>query len=99
MCGYRYMRLEEGWAAIGERVRRARVAEGLSQQQLAREIGLEDRTAVSKIERGDRKIDGMELARLSRALNVPLDQFIQDPPLVISRRGGLVAEETTDAER
>lgn len=92
------MKLDEGWAAIGERVRRARVASGLTQSQLAEAIGLDDRSAVSKIERGERRIDGMELISLGTALRVPLDQLLEDPPQVISRRSGLVAEETTGDE-
>lgn len=92
------MSLAEGWAAIGERVRRARVAERLSQGELAKRMGLDDRTVISKIERGERRIDGLELARIGKILRVPLNQFLEDPPQVISRRGGLVAEETTDDE-
>lgn len=97
MCEYRSMKLDE-WAAIGERVRRARVAGGLTQAELASKIGLDDRSAISKIERGERRIDGMELAHLGRALGVPLNQLLEDPPEIISRRSGLVAEETTRDE-
>ncbi|WP_197717126.1 helix-turn-helix domain-containing protein [Glycomyces terrestris] len=93
------MKLEKEWKAVGERVRRARVAEGLSQLELAQRIGVDDRTVISKIELGDRRIDGIELVQLAQVLRVPLDQFIFDPPPVISRRSGLVAEETTEAER
>ncbi|MFG3339758.1 helix-turn-helix domain-containing protein [Glycomyces sp. NPDC048151] len=92
------MKLDDGWAAIGERVRRARVAGGLTQAQLAEAIGLDDRSAVSKIERGERRIDGMELVGLGHALQTPLDQLLEDPPAVVSRRSNLVAEETTDDE-
>lgn len=99
MCDYRNMKLDEGWAAIGERVRRIRVATGLTQAELADAIGLDDRSAVSKIERGERRIDGMELVGLGRVLKVPLDHFMEDPPQVFARRSGaLVAEETTEDE-
>jgi Zn-dependent peptidase ImmA (M78 family)/DNA-binding XRE family transcriptional regulator len=91
------MELEEGWAAIGERVRRARAAMRFSQEDLGRQVGL-DRTMIAKIEAGTRRIDGMELARLSSALGVPMRQFLHDPPEVISRRSGIVAEETTAGE-
>jgi transcriptional regulator with XRE-family HTH domain len=94
------MSLDSDWAAVGERIRRARVAEGLSQISLAEQIGLDDRSVISKIERGERRVDGMELARLSQVLRVPMPQFLQDPPRqVVSRRNGLVAEETTADER
>jgi Zn-dependent peptidase ImmA (M78 family)/transcriptional regulator with XRE-family HTH domain len=75
------------------------VAGGLSQGRLAERIGLEDRSVISKIEHGERRVDGMELARLSEALQVPMRQLLEDPPVqVVSRRNGLVAEETTPAE-
>jgi transcriptional regulator with XRE-family HTH domain len=93
------MSLDTGWSAVGERIRRARVAEGLSQGKLAEKIGLDDRSVISKIERGERRVDGMELARLSSILRVPMRQFLEDPPEVVSRRTGLVAEETTDVEK
>lgn len=100
MCDYRSMSLDTGWIAVGERIRRARVAQGLSQGKLAEQIGLEDRSVISKIERGERRVDGMELARLSRALRVPMNQFLEDPPRqIVSRRNELVAEETTSGER
>lgn len=100
LCDYRYMTLDTGWTAVGERIRRARVAEGLSQGNLAESIGLDDRSVISKIERGERRVDGMELARLSRVLRVPMNQFLEDPPnQIVSRRNGLVAEETTSDER
>ncbi|SDD33560.1 helix-turn-helix domain-containing protein [Glycomyces harbinensis] len=100
VCEYRYMSLDSEWAAVGERIRRARVAGGLSQGKLAEAIGLDDRSVISKIEHGERRVDGMELARLSEALRVPMRQFLEDPPRqIVSRRNGLVAEETTSEER
>lgn len=100
MCEYRYMSLDSGWAAVGERIRRARVASGMSQNKLAERIGLDDRSVISKIEHGERRVDGLELSQLSKALQVPMRQLLEDPPSqIVSRRNGLVAEETTSDER
>ncbi|MFD0774142.1 helix-turn-helix domain-containing protein [Streptomonospora algeriensis] len=50
---------------IGERVRESRAAAGLSQQALADAVGLE-RSMISKLEKGDRRIDAVELTRLAQ---------------------------------
>lgn len=70
---------------IGERVRETRSAAGLSQQALADKIGLE-RTMISKLEKGDRRIDAVELTRIARALDYPLSHFLHPVPEVVSRR-------------
>lgn len=77
------------WSDIGERVRECRLAAGLSQDDLARRIGLE-RTKIAKIEAGDRRVDALELGRLSSALGVPMSHFLNRRPQVMSRRAQLV---------
>lgn len=58
----------------------------LSQAELAAIMQL-DRTAITKIEAGDRKIDTLELARLSEVLKRPIEWFVSAPvPAVVSRR-------------
>ena len=47
---------------------------------------------IVKIESGSRRIDAMELIRLSSALQVPVDFLLRSTPLVLSRRAGVVAE-------
>ena len=86
------------WADIGERVRECRLAAGLSQEDLAREIGLE-RTKVAKIESGDRRVDALELARLSSVLGLPMSHFLYRPPQVLSRRAQLVDDTDSEAAR
>jgi transcriptional regulator with XRE-family HTH domain len=83
------------WADIGERVRECRLAARLSQDELARAIGLE-RSVIAKVEAGTRRVDALELARLSTALKVPLSHFLSPRPPVLSRREPLV--EDTDSE-
>ncbi|WP_117669706.1 helix-turn-helix domain-containing protein [Micromonospora sp. MW-13] len=87
------------WPIVGEQVRQARLSAGLSQQDLAARTGL-DRTMLAKIEAGTRRLDGLELARVSRALNVSMEYLIQPRPAVLSRRAAPLTEETdTEAAR
>lgn len=80
------------WADVGERMRVARLAAGLTQEELGARAGL-DRTMIVKIESGKRRIDAMELIRLSSALQVPVDFLLRSTPLVLSHRTGVVAED------
>lgn len=84
------------WDALGEQLRRTRVAVGLSQADLAKLVGL-DRTMIAKIEAGTRRIDALELTRLSAALRVPLDQLLRPLPQVLSHRTS-VLDEDADSE-
>jgi transcriptional regulator with XRE-family HTH domain/Zn-dependent peptidase ImmA (M78 family) len=80
------------WAEVGERMRDARLAAGLTQEELGAAAGL-DRTMIVKIESGNRRIDAMELVRLSSALQVPVDFLLRSTPPVLSRRIGVVTDE------
>jgi Zn-dependent peptidase ImmA (M78 family) len=48
---------------------------------------------IVKIESGDRRIDAMELVRLSSALRVPVDFLLQPTSLVLSHRTSVMAED------
>lgn len=93
LCDYRTMAEPQDWAEVGDRVRAARVAAGLSQGDLARLIGL-DRTMIAKIESGSRRVDALELARLATALAVPMGHFLRPVPAVLSRRAVSLTEDT-----
>jgi transcriptional regulator with XRE-family HTH domain len=80
------------WADVGEHMRTARVAAGLTQEELGARAGL-DRTMIVKIESGNRRIDAMELIRLSSALQVPVDFLLRSTPLILSRRASVLAED------
>ena len=80
------------WENVGERMRVARLAAGLTQEELGARAGL-DRTMIVKIESGARRIDAMELIRLSSALQVPMDFLLRSTPLVLSHRASVVAED------
>ena len=58
-----------------ERIRRARLAAGLSQRELAAVVGLHQ-TAVSKIETGERAILASELVAFARALRVSTPELL-----------------------
>lgn len=80
----------ESWEAVGSKVASARRTLGLSQGDLADELQL-DRTAVSRIESGQRGIDSLELSRLSRVLQRPIDWFLTvSPAAIVSRRSEVV---------
>ncbi len=66
---------------LGATVRTLRRQEGLSQEALAELAGL-DRTYVGSIERGERNVSLLNLARLAAALETSLPELLTDiPPL------------------
>lgn len=73
-------------AELGRRVRETRVRRGLTQQDLASAAHLE-RTVISKIEAGTRKVAALELADIANALEVRMATFFESPlPAVVSHR-------------
>ena len=75
-----------GWEQVGERVKLAREATGLTQAALGERIGLR-RDAITKIEQGSRQLSALELADLARVTELNLAWFVTDQPaLVVSRR-------------
>ena len=60
---------------VGRRVRALREERGLSQEQLARVFGFNDRQTVSAVETGARRLTAEELLLVMNGLNVPLDYF------------------------
>jgi len=67
---------------IAGRIRAARDAAGLSQEQLSSALGFADRQTLSAIENGARRVQASELVSLSQALCKPIDWFID--PFVIA---------------
>ncbi len=57
--------------AFGRRLRDLREAKGWSQERFAALVGL-DRSYVGGVERGERNVSLENIARLARALEVPL---------------------------
>jgi Zn-dependent peptidase ImmA (M78 family)/DNA-binding XRE family transcriptional regulator len=80
---------EQAWIEVGARIAATRQARGLSQEDLAEQVGL-DRTAITKIEIGRRRVNSLELVRLADALDRPLQSFVSAPPAaVVSRRAAI----------
>ena len=74
------------WPSVGARVALARRTLDLTQATLAERIGIE-RSALAKIESGNRSLSALELAALARATALPVDWFIaESAPVVASRR-------------
>jgi transcriptional regulator with XRE-family HTH domain len=72
--------------ALGRRIAEARADSGMTQADLAHAIGLE-RTALVRIESGERKVSATELVGITNALGRPVDWFFtESPPAVVSRR-------------
>ncbi len=73
-------------ADLGRRIADARVEVGVTQADLAAIIGLE-RTALVRIESGERKVSATELVAIAGALDRPVDWFFAESPVaVVSRR-------------
>ena len=71
---------------LGNRIREERERARLSQGELASQSSLE-RTAISKIESGTRKITALELSRVAEALGVRMGRLLESPtPAVVSHR-------------
>jgi transcriptional regulator with XRE-family HTH domain/Zn-dependent peptidase ImmA (M78 family) len=85
----------ESWIEVGARIRQARLASQLSQAELASALGI-DRTALARVEGGQRQVSALELFRLSEVLQVPIAHFVTRPPAaVMSHRREL----TDDADQ
>jgi transcriptional regulator with XRE-family HTH domain len=63
---------------LASRLRDAREHRGLSQEAVARQLGL-PRPAISHIENGHRRVEALELTELARIYDQPLSYFTMDP--------------------
>lgn len=62
---------------FGARVKRARLAMGLSQEGLAFDSGL-DRTYISSVERGKRNVSLINIRKLANALGIKASDLLED---------------------
>jgi transcriptional regulator with XRE-family HTH domain len=65
---------------VGQRILDARTEGGLTQQQLADQVGL-TRSSIANIEAGRQSFDALQLAQFARALRVTLDALIRPEDL------------------
>jgi len=79
----------ESWAEVGGRVATARQRAGFTQRQLGDRLGLH-RSAIARVELGQRQLDALELARLAEVLGRSVEWFLTEAPAAIaSHRDGL----------
>lgn len=62
---------------LGERLRIAREYVGLKQDDVARHLGI-PRSALSHVEAGQRKVDALELTRMAKLYQRPLNWFTSE---------------------
>ncbi|MEO6728521.1 MAG: helix-turn-helix transcriptional regulator [Candidatus Dojkabacteria bacterium] len=62
---------------IGQKIKQLREEKGLSQQDLAFQLGYESGTAIHLIEKGDRKINIESLSKIANVFSIPIDFFIK----------------------
>lgn len=66
--------------ALGEAIRRTRLSKEISQEKLAL-LAEVDRSYVGRVERGDNNVAVLTLARLARALDISIEQLMQEAEL------------------
>jgi transcriptional regulator with XRE-family HTH domain len=76
------MATDEEATTLASRLREAREFANLSQGFVAEQTGI-SRSAISEIERGQRKVESLELKRLAAVYRMPIDYFLgpDDPEL------------------
>lgn len=66
--------------ALGEAIRRTRLAKDISQEKLAL-LAEVDRSYVGRVERGDNNVAVLTLARLARALDISIAELMREAKL------------------
>lgn len=66
-------------ATIGERIKRARIARGMSGDHLAREAGYSNQSAIGNLENRGGGSGGKRLPEIARALKVPVTWLLEGP--------------------
>jgi len=72
------------YAVFLEELRAARKRSGVTQVEMAERLG-ETQTFVSKCERGERRLDLIELRRFCQALELPLTSFVANLEKILQR--------------
>lgn len=81
------------WDEIGARVASARERAGFTQRELGERLSL-SRSAITRVELGQRQLDALELAQLADTLGRSVEWFLTRPPEAIaSHRAGLSADQ------
>ena len=80
---------------IGRKIKIARILRDLTQEELAKKIGVEPVT-VSRMESGSRNITAVEIEKLSKAFNRPLSYFYEEEEKKEEIITFIVGEDTRD---
>lgn len=67
----------EKYFQIGGRIKAAREAEGMTQSELAQELGYKSPTAISLIEAGERRVQISDLEAIAKLLHRDVSYFIK----------------------
>lgn len=79
------------WTDVAARVTQARERAGFSQEQLAERLGM-SRPSLTRVERGRRRLDALELVRLAQATGRSVEWFVsRSPDVFASHRVGVSA--------
>lgn len=81
---------------IGRRIAELRKMKGLSQQDLAKNVNI-SRPSLAQIELGNRRVDILELQKLSQVLRFSLDDFMSED-FSVSQEGSLKEERKSKKE-
>jgi transcriptional regulator with XRE-family HTH domain len=93
--------VENDMAQIGKRIRALRKAQGMTQAELAEDVGFADESVVSKVESGTRGLAVSELAKLCGRFGVRSDDILfgssdAQPVGVLLRGGGHETERVVE---
>ncbi len=77
---------QKSYAVLLGHLRSARIDSNITQVQLAKALGV-DQSHISKIERGERRLDIVELREFCRALGISLGDFIKEFERLLDRSG------------
>lgn len=62
---------------VGNLIKEARLKKGMTQQELADILGYQSRASVQKIENGSRGVPKDQLAKISKALGIPIVDLLE----------------------
>ena len=74
------------YTVVLSELRNARLAAGLSQEMLANRIG-QTQSFVSKVERGERRLDVVELRMFCAAIGIDLSSFVKQIDELLQKSG------------
>ena len=88
---------------IGGRIRNFRWRSGLTQAELANQMGFNSKQIISQIEKGDREVKVFELVQLSQLLSIELDDLLrtekpQKAPAILWRDSPVSDKKKKEAE-